>query len=140
MKRSSRHVAWLLALLPLLTVSVPQAVARSPAADLQSRQDVLAANVRWGDIEAATRLLDPSVPRPDALALERFKQVRVSSYRVLGADAPAKGGDAMRDIEIGVVNNHTMAERQVRVRETWRYDPVAKHYWLLALPDLWDGQ
>ena len=47
----------------------------------------------------------------------------------------------MRDIQIGVINRHTQAERSVRYREQWRWDPEAKTWWVTSgLPDLWAGQ
>ena len=46
----------------------------------------------------------------------------------------------MREIQIGVVNRHTLAERSLRYTERWRYDPEAKTWWLtVGLPDFWAG-
>jgi hypothetical protein len=51
------------------------------------------------------------------------------------------GGDVVRDIEIGVINRNTLAERSVRYRERWRYDEAAKTWWLTSgMPDLWQGE
>ena len=48
---------------------------------------------------------------------------------------------AVRDVEIGVVNRYTQAERTVRFQEEWRWDPESKNWWLVnGLPNLWDGQ
>ena len=100
--------------------------------------------IRWGDFEGALNLIDPKVREKmelTPLQLERYKQVQISSYRDVGASADLKGGTAVRDVEIGVINRHTMAERIVRYRETWRWDPEAKAWWITsALPDLWEGQ
>lgn len=68
----------------------------------------------------------------------RYKQVQISGYRDLGGTTLGNG-EVVRDIEIGVVNRHTLAERTVRYRERWRYDEAAKTWWLVGgLPDLWD--
>jgi hypothetical protein len=49
-------------------------------------------------------------------------------------------GEVVRDIQIGVINRNTLAERTVRYRERWRYDEAAKTWWLVSgLPDLWSG-
>jgi hypothetical protein len=100
--------------------------------------------IRWGDFESAVNLIDPKVraeKTPSALELERYKQVQISSYRDIGASSDFDTGEAVRDIEIGVINRHTMAERTVRYRETWRWDAEAKTWWVTSpLPDLWDGQ
>ena len=100
--------------------------------------------IRWGDFEAALSLMDPELRDkhpPTAVEMERYKQVQISAYRDIGASADLAGGTATRDIEIGVINRHTQAERSVRYRERWRWDPEAKTWWLTTgLPDLWDGQ
>jgi hypothetical protein len=100
--------------------------------------------IRWGDFEGAANLIDPKVREKmevTPLQLERYKQVQISSYRDVGASSDMDAGTAVRDIEIGVVNRHTMAERTVRYREVWRWDAEAKAWWLTStLPDLWEGQ
>lgn len=100
--------------------------------------------IRWGDFEGAANMIDPKVREKmelTALQLERYDQVQISSYRDVGARSDFEAGTAARDIEIGVINRHTMAERVVRYRETWRWDAEAKAWWLTSqLPDLWGGQ
>ena len=100
--------------------------------------------IRWGDFEGAANLIDPKVREKmelTPLQLERYKQIQISSYRDVGASSDFDAGTAVRDIEIGVINRHTMAERVVRYRETWRWDAEAKAWWLTSpLPDLWEGQ
>jgi hypothetical protein len=47
----------------------------------------------------------------------------------------------LRNVELRVINKHNMAERSLRYREEWRWDPEAKRWWLVVgLPDLWDGE
>ncbi|MGH8077688.1 MAG: hypothetical protein ACREPE_10230 [Lysobacter sp.] len=100
--------------------------------------------IRWGDFDGATNLMDPKLrdkTAPTEMELERYKQVQISAYRDLGASADLKGGTAVRDIQIGVINRHTQAERSVRYREQWRWDPEAKRWWLTSgMPDLWAGE
>ncbi|HEU0306287.1 MAG TPA: hypothetical protein VFR30_04900 [Lysobacter sp.] len=100
--------------------------------------------IRWGDFEGAMNLIDPEVREKielTPLQLERYKQVQISSYRDLGTSTDMDAGTSVRDIEIGVINRHTMAERLVRYRESWRWDAEAKAWWLTSeLPDLWEGQ
>jgi hypothetical protein len=114
----------------------------SQGSALQQAQYAWSAAIRWGDFEGAMTLVDPEYleanPVTD-LELARYAQVQISGYTVLAERA----GDAMaqREIEIGVINRHTMAERTVHYREVWRWDPEAKAWWLTTpLPDLWDGQ
>ena len=111
---------------------------------LDKAQYAWAGVIRWGDFEAALSLMDPKLSGkhpPTAVEMERYKQVQISAYRDIGASANLEGGTATRDIEIGVINRHTQAERNVRYREQWRWDAEAKTWWLISgLPDLWDGQ
>jgi hypothetical protein len=43
----------------------------------------------------------------------------------------------MQVVRMEVVNNHTQKARAVVDRQSWRYDPVAKRWWLTSgLPDI----
>ena len=49
--------------------------------------------------------------------------------------------DVVREIELGVINKHTMTERSMRYTESWHYDAEAKTWWQTSgLPDLWQGE
>ncbi|MFP7723591.1 hypothetical protein [Lysobacter sp. A3-1-A15] len=120
-------------------------------ASMSNQQDLLHRNqyawsgaIRWGDFEGAANLIDPLKREEHALSeveLARYKQVQISHYRDLGASQDMEAGTATRDIEIGVVNRHTMTERTVRYREQWRWDEPSKTWWLTSpMPDLWDGE
>ena len=111
---------------------------------LERAQYAWSAAIRWGDFEGAVNLIDPTLRAtdpPTVVELERYKQVQISAYRDVGATSDVKQGTAVRDIEIGVINRHTQAERSLRYREQWRWDPEARTWWLISgLPDLWAGQ
>ena len=118
----------------------PKSASKGTALD--EIQYTWSAAIRWGDFEGAWGLVDPKVreahPMTD-LDFSRFKQVQISSYRDTGSSIV--GGDVVRDIEIGVINRNTLAERSVRYRERWRYDEAAKTWWLTSgMPDLWQGE
>ena len=118
----------------------PKSASKGTALD--EIQYTWSAAIRWGDFEGAWGLVDPKVreahPMTD-LDFSRFKQVQISTYRDTGSSIV--GGDVVRDIEIGVINRNTLAERSVRYRERWRYDEAAKTWWLTSgLPDLWQGE
>ena len=107
---------------------------------LDQAQYAWSAAIRWGDFEGAWTLVDPAYreahPLTD-LERERFKQVQISAYRDLGASV--RGDTVRRAIQVGVVNRHTLHERQLRHEEQWRWDPVAETWWITnGLPDLWD--
>ena len=110
--------------------------------ELERSQYTWSAAIRWGDFEGAWNLVDPAYrdARPmTELQFERYKQVQVSHYRELASNAGETS--ALREIEIGVVNRHTMAERTMRYTERWRYD-AAKKAWFIegGLPDFWAGE
>lgn len=101
------------------------------------------AAIRWGDFEGAWTLVDPTYRQAHPLTdveLERYKQIQIAGYRDL-ATQTLPDGEVVREIEIDVVNRHTLTQRQTRYTERWRFDPVAQTWWLVVgLPDLWqDG-
>lgn len=112
--------------------------------ELDQAQYDWSAAIRWGQFAGARDMIDPEVlqARPlSDLQMQRYQQVRISSYRDGAASVDTEAGTARRDVQIGVINVHTQAERTVAYRETWRYDPLAKRWWNTSgLPDLWDGQ
>jgi len=106
-------------------------------------QDAFAASVRWGDFENAWQAVDPAYreehPMTD-LEFERYQQVQISGYRDISRRSGPEG-TIERQIELRVINKHTMAERTLRYLERWRWDPEAKRWWLVVgLPDLWNGE
>ena len=109
---------------------------------LEQVQYAYSAAIRWGDFEGAWTLVDPAyraVHPMTELEFERYKQVQISGYHDLGAQVG--DGVASRQVEIGVINRNTLVERQAHYLEQWRYDPVAKAWWVESgLPDLWQSQ
>ncbi len=109
---------------------------------LQETQYQYSAAIRWGDFEGAWQLVDPAYRETHSmtdLQFERYKQIQVSGYRDLAERVGE--GTAMREIQIGVINRNTMAERSIRYTEQWRYDVEAKQWWITGgLPDFWAGQ
>lgn len=129
---------WLLLLLTLAALTAC-ATKIDRNTQLDTVQYAYSAAIRWGDFEGAWNLVDPAYrkahPMSD-LEFERYKQVQISAYHDLGAQVGAD--TASREIQIGVINRNTLVERDARYTERWRYDPVAKTWWLATgLPDLW---
>jgi hypothetical protein len=110
--------------------------------ELDKLQYAWSAAIRWGDFEGAWNLLDPKYREAHPLTeleLSRYKQIQVSGYHDLGSQVLPDS--ARREVEIGVVNRNTMAERSMRYTEEWRYDPQAKTWWVTSgLPDFWAGE
>ena len=139
------HARNALVLLALLACALllPGCASTGKGEALQRAQYAWSAAIRWGDFEGAWNLVDPDYREQHPLtdiALERYAQVQVSHYRELGAQ-PSAEDTVARDIDIGVINRHTMAERGMRYRESWRWDAEAGTWWNTAgLPDFWRGE
>ena len=101
------------------------------------------AAIRWNDFEGAWTLVDPEYREQhpmSALEFERYKQVQVSGYSDLASQVAPDKQSARREIQINVINKHTMTERGLRYTEVWRYDPEARAWWITSgLPDFWAG-
>jgi len=110
---------------------------------LDEVQYAYSAAIRWGDFEGAWSLVDPKYREKHPLTdidFSRYKQVQISGYSEKGMELQPSG-TMVREIEIGVINRNTLAERTVRYRENWRYDDEKKTWWLDGgLPDLWQGE
>ena len=124
-----------------LLAGCPKSASKGTA--LEEIQYAYSAAIRWGDFEDAWQLVDPAYreanPMSD-LALERYQQIQISGYSDRNTTVTPEG-DVVRNVELRVINKHTMAERTLRYREQWRWDPVAKRWWLVVgLPDLWNGE
>ena len=140
-----RRLTWLVALLSLLLCAgTADAIGkRKKGSQLDAAQASYAAAIRWGEFEQAWELVEPAYREAHPmteLAFERFRQIEISGYADKGSTI-AEDGSVLRNIELRVINKHTMAERSLRYREQWRWDPEAKRWWMVVgLPDLWDGE
>ncbi|HET6782772.1 MAG TPA: hypothetical protein VFH12_02965 [Pseudoxanthomonas sp.] len=116
---------------------------RKKSGQLEAMQTAYATAIRWGEFEDAWQLVDPAYrdahPMTE-LAFERYQQVQISGY-IDKNSSVSEDGNVLRNVELRVINKHTMAERSLRYREEWRWDPEARRWWLVVgLPDLWDGE
>lgn len=138
-----KRIGLVMALLMLLASTTAMAVSRSQAKALTDTQALYTAAVRWNDFESALEMVDPQYreahPQSD-LERARYEQVQISGYRELRSRSSAED-EVVREVELRVINRNTQAERIVRTRETWRWDPEGKRWWLASgLPDLWQGE
>ena len=122
----------LLACCLVLLAGCPKSASKGSALD--EIQYAYSAAIRWGDFEGAWNLVDPKVRKEHPLTdidFSRYQQVQISSYRDSGGTTLGNG-EVVRDIEIGVINRNTLAERSVRYRERWRYDEPSRSWWLVS--------
>jgi hypothetical protein len=131
-------------LLALMVVAPAGALGkRKKSSQLEAMQMAYATAIRWGEFEEAWQLVDPAYREAHPmteLAFERYQQVQISGYTDKNSSV-SEDGNVLRNMELRVINKHTMAERTLRYREEWRWDPEASRWWLaVGLPDLWDGE
>ena len=110
---------------------------------LERAQYDWSAAIRWEDFEGAWNLVAPDYREANPMSqveFERYKQLEVSTYHDLGSQVSADGLSVRREIQIGVINRHTMTERSIRYTEAWRFDPEQQAWWVTSgLPDFWAG-
>lgn len=96
--------------------------------------------VRWNGLQSGLQFVDPAVLKahpPTNLDLARYQQVRVSDYDDGAGPVPLSDNEVQQTVQIRFINIHTQVERSVTVRQLWRYDDQAKHWWLeTGLPDI----
>jgi hypothetical protein len=143
--RASFHRVTVFACLAFAVIALGGCASAGPKADaLNQAQYAWSGAIRWGDFEGAWGMLEPDYRDAHPLTdfeLERYRQVQISHYRDNDVMRDLEGGTAMRDVEIGVINRHTQAERSIRYQEAWRWDEAAKRWWLTSgMPDFWQGQ
>ncbi|MDR6841669.1 hypothetical protein [Pseudoxanthomonas sacheonensis] len=132
-------------LLLALMVAAPASALgkRKKGGQLEAMQLAYATAIRWGEFEEAWQLVDPAYREAHPmteLAFERYKHIEISGYTDKNSSV-SEDGNVLRNVELRVINKHNMAERSLRYREEWRWDPVAKRWWLVVgLPDLWNGE
>jgi hypothetical protein len=132
-----RHLFPLLALVALLCAGCATDQ-RNQA--LITTLNAYASTLRWGDFQSAQQFIEPKVREAHPLSpldLARYEQVRVTGYDE-GAGAVPDGENQVRQVvQISLVNVNTQSERTVVDRQSWRYDPVKKRWWLMSgLPDI----
>jgi hypothetical protein len=132
---------WLAVAVALLAVGCASTGGKNEK--LHEVQYAWSAAIRWGDFEGAWNLVDAGYREAHPMTpveFERYKHVGISRYHDLGEQVLADG-EVVREIDLGVINKHTMTERDMRYTERWHYDPETKNWWQVnGLPDLWSGE
>jgi hypothetical protein len=133
-----RRLLTLLALLVTLTLAGCATDQRNQA--LSTTLLHYANTVRWGDFQQAMQYIDPKELQehpPTSLELSRFAQYRVSGYEEGQGPMPNGENEVRQLVQISLINVNTQAERTVLDRQTWRYDPEKKRWYLMSgLPKL----
>ena len=95
--------------------------------------------VRWNDFELASESIDPLLANPEGYSeqeeqyYKRFEIVGYTAKYSVRLDV----NSYMQRVELRFVDLDSQTEIVKTDRQTWRYDPVAKRWWLTSgLPKL----
>ena len=106
---------------------------------LEAALKIYASAVRWNDFEKARESVDPLLRPPGGFSdadEAYYKQFQVSGYLLKSAERPDPQTYSQR-VELRIIDVASQTERTQTDRQTWRYDPVAKRWWLTSgLPKL----
>lgn len=101
--------------------------------------DEYAAALRWGDFASAYRFVDPKVREAhplDAAAKRSYKNVAIAQYDTDGPRA-VDVNTVEQMVHISLIDKAHQSSYDVVDHQTWRWDPVGKHWWLESgLPDV----
>jgi hypothetical protein len=97
------------------------------------------AAIRWNEIGQAAGFVDPALAeaRPFTAAdRDRWAQVQVTRY-VDGPQSLDPAGNVRLTVQVEIADRATQSVRTIIDRQVWRYDEVARTWWLTTgLPDL----
>ncbi len=111
---------------------------RSQTKQLELVQFKYAAAIRWNEFEMAWSHVDPAYRKEHPLSdleKERLKQIQITGYEEKTLE-PLEDGSIEQMVEIRLINRNTQTERIVMDTQVWRWDALAKRWWLTTgLPD-----
>jgi hypothetical protein len=114
--------------------------ARRVVAGRLRRRPAQQASHRDDGFASAQQFVDPEVVKQHPLSsldMARYQQVRVSDYDEGAGAVPAGENEVHQVVKISLINRNTQSERSIIDRQTWRYDPEKKRWWLESgLPDI----
>jgi hypothetical protein len=130
-------------LILLLGITIPCVAMASSASKAQKSLDPNLVSyqlaIRWSDFEAALSSLDPEIELEEDYSEKveaYYKDFQIVSYNVKSASWPQEMVYQQR-VEIAVVTLDTQIVRKIIDKQIWRYDAVAKRWWLTTgLPKL----
>lgn len=128
-------------LLPLATAALLAGCTQNVRNDsLVTTLSAYGSAVRWDGMQSSQQYVDPDLLKAHPVTdfdLARYQQVRVSDYDDGDGPVALNDHEVQQTVRISFINIHTQVERSIVVRQLWRYDEKAKHWWLESgMPNL----
>ncbi len=135
MIRTLRHAIWVLLALVVLAGCATAVRDESLRVNLYN----YSAAIRWNEIGQAAGFLDPALAETQpftAADRDRWAQVQVTRY-VEGPQSIDADGNVRQTVQVEIADRASQSVRTIIDRQVWRYDAVAKTWWLTTgLPNL----
>jgi hypothetical protein len=98
---------------------------------LEAATNAYAAALRWGYYETAVGYLHPE-KRKVAEVPKILKDIRVTRYDVVQPPIQTGKTETVQVVQIDYVHQDVQSVRSLTDRQTWRYEPEAKSWWLYS--------
>jgi len=98
---------------------------------LEAATNAYAAALRWGYYETAVGYLHPD-KRKVVEVPKMLNDIRVTRYDVVQPPIPTGETERVQVVQIDYVHQDVQSVRTLTDRQTWRYEPQAKSWWLYS--------
>lgn len=98
---------------------------------LEAATNGYAAALRWGYYETAVGYLHPE-KRKIAEVPKGLTKIRVTRYDVVQPPVPMGDNERVQVVQIDYLHEDVQSLRSLTDRQTWRYEPQAKSWWLYS--------
>jgi len=98
---------------------------------LEAATNAYAAALRWGYYETAVGYLHPG-KRKVAEIPKTLTNIRVTRYDVVQPPIPTGDDDRVQVVQIDYLHEDVQSVHSLTDRQTWRYEPESKTWWLYS--------
>ena len=98
---------------------------------LEAATSAYGAALRWGYYETAVGYLHPD-RRKLAVVPKALANIRLTGYDVVQPPIPTGDNERVQVAQIDYLHQDTQSVRSLADRQTWRYEPQSKTWWLYS--------
>jgi len=103
---------------------------------LEDRTEHYETALRWGRYEIARAFISSKVPGRKQDNLDALKQIKITSYKLLGRNVFQNNIEAEQKVEIRFYNIDNLIEKTITDNQTWIFDKDLGNWFLSSgLPD-----